>query len=103
MNFLPFAVGFLSTTIFSRFFFPLESLVLDEYDDSEPLPLDDPEPDELSRFFFETFLSTRAGGGGGEIGFLRFSDGIGDASFFSIVRWRTLNEGKFEIFCRKLK
>lgn len=85
---LPFT-GFLSTTIFSRFFFPLESLVLDEYEDSESLPLDDPEPDELSRLFFAAFLSNFAGGD--EV-FLRFSDGIGDASFFSIVRWRTFRK-----------
>lgn len=86
--FSPFAEGFLSTTIFSRFFFPLESLVLEEYDDSDPLPpLDDPEPEELSRFFFATFLSILEGGG--EV-FLRLSVGIGDAGFFSIVRGRTL-------------
>lgn len=64
--------------------------MLEEYDDSDSLPLDDPEPEELSRFFFEAFLSTRAGCG--ELGFFRFRDGIGDASFFSIVRWRTFFE-----------
>jgi hypothetical protein len=81
--FSPFAAGFRSTTIFSRFFLPLLSLVLEEYDDSDSLPLEDPEPEELSRFFFPAFLSSFAGGG--EV-FLRFSDGIGDAAFFSMVR-----------------
>lgn len=50
-TFSPFDDGFRSTTIFSRFFFPFESLVLDEYEESDSLPLVDPDPDELSRFF----------------------------------------------------
>ena len=63
--------------------------MLEEYDDSDPLPppLDDPEPDELSRFFFATFLSIREGGG--EV-FLRLSVGTGDVGFFSIVRGRAV-------------
>jgi hypothetical protein len=52
IDYLPFDVNFLSTTIFSRFFLPFESLVLDEYEDSDSLPLEDPEPDELSPRFF---------------------------------------------------
>lgn len=52
LDFSPFADGFRSTTIFSRFFFPFESLVLDEYDESDSLPLDEADPDVLlSRFF----------------------------------------------------
>lgn len=90
LSFLPLADAFLSTTIFSRFFFPFESLVLDEYDDSEPLPVDDPVPDELSRFTFLLFdVRVRSGlASGGVIGFLRFNVGIGDAAFFSRSRGR---------------
>lgn len=75
--------GFLSTTIFSRFFFPFELLVLDEYDESDSLPLDEPEPDELSRFFLLVTLRDE----GGEMGFLRFRE-IGEAAFFSSARVR---------------
>lgn len=64
--------------------------MLDEYDESDSLPLDDPEPDELSRFFFACgarLCSTRAGGG--EMAFFRFSVGIGEAAFLSTGRART--------------
>lgn len=63
--------------------------MLDDIDDSEPLPLDDPDPDELSRFFFLPDVRLRSGRDkGGEFGFFRFSDGIGEANFFSIKRGR---------------
>lgn len=51
---LPFFVTFLSATTFSRFepanFFALVLLVLDEYEESDSEPLDEPEPDELDFF-----------------------------------------------------
>lgn len=63
--------------------------MLDEYDVSDPLPLDDPDPDELSRFFLLLDVRLRSGrASGGVIGFLRFNDGIGDAAFFSKSRGR---------------
>lgn len=62
--------------------------MLDELD-SEPdsLPLEEPDPDELSRFLCDARRSARSGGG--EIGFFRFND-TGEIAFLSRSRERTV-------------
>lgn len=69
--------------------------MLDEYDsDPDSLPLDEPEPDELSRRFRFLDVRTRSWrvvAGGGETGFFRFNE-IGEAAFFSIRRGRAVKQ-----------
>jgi hypothetical protein len=81
------ADGFRSETIFSRFLFPFELLVLDEYDESLSEPLSD-EPDELSpALFLEP--RTAFSRDGGEIGRLRLAIAIGETAFFDGKRCLT--------------